>query len=57
MPSTNSDRAEQGGGDVHVMVRMEPAMKSALQADAKVNERTVSQTVRLAIRRYIEVHR
>jgi hypothetical protein len=36
-----------------VMVRMEPAMLAALQADSDVNERTTAQTIRLAIRRYL----
>ena len=35
-----------------VMVRLTPDLRAALEADAKANERNLSQTIRLAIRQH-----
>jgi predicted HicB family RNase H-like nuclease len=38
----------------HVMVRLTPELRAQLQAAAERQERTVSQTVRLALKRFLE---
>ncbi len=38
----------------HVMVRLTPELRAQLKAAAESQERTVSQTIRLALKRFLE---
>lgn len=43
----------RAGSMIPVMVRMPPALYEAVKRDAETNDRTISQTIRRAVRLYL----